>query len=597
MSPAWQSHLLVKDGIAALTSGRPDKAVDHLQASLGLQKANTDAYAYLARALIVLGEAEAAQQTIALARERFPQMFSDADVFGLYPALDLDTPDPLSVARLHDEDSVILKSHQLFEAGVDALETKNHGTAVNHLLSSLEQNPWNFHAYYYLAAAYAGSNDLGRAQHVLEQAIAQNPYGFGRASRFGEYQGFELDPGTTIAYYRALAKSYPDLVGLQSPCVRTGTSSAVLDSESEAGLRSRYADALASWRNSETPLPEKAGAGEGEYLHDGSLLLVSPRYIKCNPDWVEYDATFHYEGTAKRSFSDFDVHYADAFHSENDQLIQSRTEQDLNAGLADLRAHIEAFNPDIVFFDGNFEGGRGGIAWSHWAEMKKTYGFKLVIMVGDIYQPKPNNPAYWSQAADVIVALNDHEYLDAARQNCEVFVWPGVTIDQTIMDDLTVTARDLGVSFAGSRKAYRDMWCAHLVEAEVPFHLKFTGQSRENSVERDDYIRLLKRSKIGFNSGLVSSRDHHHNFRIFETMTAGAVLLQQDFPLLRQYFVPYVHYAPFENVHEMVSTAQFLLKNDDIRAVITAEAGAWYQLHYGGPAFWRAVLERLGLTP
>ena len=132
-----------------------------------------------------------------------------------------------------------------------------------------------------------------------------------------------------------------------------------------------------------------------------------------------------------------------------------------------------------------------------------------------------------------------------------------------------------------------------MIEGDVPLHLKFTVQSIEDSIRANKFIELHKRSRIIFNNGLISSKDHGLNLRIFEAINSGAVLLQQDFNQMHDYFVPYVHYAPFNNVHEMVSTAQFLLKNDTIANSITTAAMKWYNQRYSGKLFWDKIINTL----
>jgi spore maturation protein CgeB len=123
--------------------------------------------------------------------------------------------------------------------------------------------------------------------------------------------------------------------------------------------------------------------------------------------------------------------------------------------------------------------------------------------------------------------------------------------------------------------------------------LRFSDQSAAGSMALDDYLDHLSRSQLVLNNGLVSARDHQMNFRIFEAMTSGAALLQQDFGLLREFFDPYVHYAPFSTAPEMAETALFLIANPEIAEAIAARALTWYQSHYGGPKFWNAVLAAL----
>ena len=123
--------------------------------------------------------------------------------------------------------------------------------------------------------------------------------------------------------------------------------------------------------------------------------------------------------------------------------------------------------------------------------------------------------------------------------------------------------------------------------------MKFTVQSIQDSIRAHEFIEMHKRSRIIFNNGLISSKDHGLNLRIFEAITSGAVLLQQDFDQMHDYFVPYVHYAPFNNVHEMISTAQFLLKHDEITERITSAAMDWYKQRYSGKLFWYKIINIL----
>ena len=601
LSPAWKSHLLVREGITFLTSREPLPAIDCFQRSLGLQKANPDAYYYLARALTSAGEFSDASKTLALVAERIPQLFSADDRDGFYTPFDPETFGFTRAARLNADDIIILTSHRDLEAGFDLIQKSDYAGAIIFLLRALEQNPWNIHAHYFLAQAYARGGNLKTAELVLKKAIETFPFVFKRSSRFGEYQGFDLDPPTTMAYYRALAGSFPDLNCFLSDCSRTGSSSGSLSKSQETTLLKRFLAAREDWLRG-LVRPEKAIMADGSRdSSDLRLLFVGPQFVKCDANWIDYDVTLHYIGTAHKFFQECRHYVADDIHSENLLLSAAglsavRPAHILMQGIVELRRELEAFRPDIIFFDGNFTGGRGGISVDDWLALKSSFDFKLVIWIGDIYPPKANNPLYWSSVADLIVAMNDHAYLTKARQNCDVLIWPGVTVDPAVIGGQYDDARSIDISFVGARKSYRDMWCSHLALGGVQFHHQFTDQSGENSISLVDYVDVLKASKIGFNSGLVSSRDHHTNFRLFETLSAGTALLQHDFPLLHSYFQPYVHYAPFDNIHEMLTTARFLLRHDDIRTTMAAEGQAWYRDNYGGRHFWAAVEDRLMAT-
>ncbi len=585
----------LEKGLAELERGAANDAVADLEQALGWQKTNPDAYYYLARALNQAGGGEVARETLRLAFEHFPEMHSEGGAFGLYPPINFAETTPakkMADPNLGDE---IIESLKALMAGIERLDDGDTVGAEALLLAALEANPWNLNAYYFLAAAFAHGGAPEKARLIFAEAINRHPYAYARASRFGEFQGFGLDEKTTIAYYAALADRVGDIGAFLRPCPLTGGRGGALDTAAEDTLRRTYECAMEDWRAGRIPGPARSGAGPTDRGgNDRSLLLVSPRHIKCDQGWVEYDATLHYQRTAGAFFNKFDLHYSDAIDSEGDQLIQPRTDQVLRLGIEALAHHIEDFAPDIVFFSGNFLGGRQGIGWSDLKMLKDRYGFRLAVMVGDIYPPKPNYAKYWSQAADLIVALNEHPYLDEVENECQLLLWPGVTAASDLMaGNRASEARREEVLFLGARKGYRDLWLAHVRDAGIPSNIRFTDQSRENSVSTEEYFRLFGTARLIFNSGMVSSSDHHPNFRIFEAMASGTALIQQDFPLLREYFQPFIHYAPVDTVHQLTVTAKFLLKRTEIAEAMATEAGTWYAAHYAGPQFWQRVSARL----
>ena len=131
------------------------------------------------------------------------------------------------------------------------------------------------------------------------------------------------------------------------------------------------------------------------------------------------------------------------------------------------------------------------------------------------------------------------------------------------------------------------------MDAGLPLFHRFTDKSAENSVGQKGYIELLKRGCTTISSGLVVSQEHTINFRIFEAIAAKTTLLQLDFAELRNYFVPCVHYAPFGNVNQLISTARFLGRHPEIRESLACEALAWYRERYAATLFWRTMTARL----
>ena len=602
---ARSSHESIKRGINLLHNGDPSGALVCFEQALGFQKANPDGYYFMARAFIDLKNLKAARETIDLAKQRLPQIFTDNDIFGVYPRLELSQPgSPQILIRNHSSilqgnDGLVIESHAALELGIDLLDQTKFAAAITPLTEALKINAWNVHAYYYLGQAFANSGETAKAIAVFENAISEFPFTFKQTSRFGEYQGLEIDSKTVIAYYTALSKFIPDITAFLSPCLKTGLSYKKLKPPLEHKLELLFTDAIEKWRKNKIPLPPLSHnflikkQSENIAQHDTSVMLVTPRYIKCSPDWDEYEVSYYLSGTGKLALQNFNLHYADGFHTENYQLDSPRSDATLGFAISEFREKISEVRPEIVLFEGSFMGGLQCISREELHALKTEFKFKLATLVIDINSPLPNYAAYWSQISDLIIAMNENAYLDEARKNCPVIVYPGIPIDLDLFDRFKPPMRDLDALFIGARKRYRDMWCAYMIEGGIPLHMKFTVQSIQDSIRAHEFIEMHKRSRIIFNNGLISSKDHGLNLRIFEAITSGAVLLQQDFDQMHDYFVPYVHYAPFNNVHEMISTAQFLLKHNEIAENISSAAMDWYKQRYSGKLFWYKIINIL----
>ncbi len=477
---------------------------------------------------------------------------------------------------------------------MEILGRNNHAAAIPFLIDSLKNNPWNPHAYYHLARGFANTGEPAKAKTVFEKTINDFPIIFARSGRFGEYQGNIVDAKTTKAYCEALTQVHPNLLTYLSPCPDTGPVGDHLDPAVETRLLRTFTGALDNWHSGSLPMPAAADLFHAPADGGGqSVLLVAPKYVRCSPEWDEYAIYLHLKGTGAAAIKEFQVQGADAFHTEYFHLVEPRSDEQLRLGIEALEAHIDRFRPDIVLFEGTFMGGHKCINRGHWRDLKKAYRFKLVTLIIDVHRPLPNYAEYWGLYSDLILSQNDHPYLDAARPNCPVLVGPVLPVDFALMNEVKVEKKDLDLIYVGARRGYRDLWCAHLLEAGVPLFHRFTDKSAENSVGQTGYIELLKRGRATLSSGLVFEEEQTPNFRIFEAIAAEMALLQLDFEELRDYFVPYVHFAPFDNIDSLISTARFLGRHKEISESLANEALTWYEERYAAPHFWRAVTTRL----
>jgi len=336
---ARRSQELVASGYAALVAGSPAAAIVDFEQALKWQKGNPDAYYFLARAFVDLGDGVNAIETIELAKQRLPEIFDSADNgganFGVYPALEFDPGQAVQsilqnkTLLLKDRDTTVWQSHAEMAKGLAFIDCREFGAAVEPLLVALEINSWNVAAYYYLGAAFANSAELEKASFIFAKAIRQFPYVFGRSSRFGEFQGFAIDVKTVIAYYDALSEPIDDLKIL----LRSHGKPLI----TEADLLQKYTMALDKWRQGKTSKPALSNSFQAKPVQrDQKVLLVTPQYIKCSPDWDEYEISFYLIGTGATALDNFEFHHADKFHTEGHQLAEPRSDETLSSGIAAL---------------------------------------------------------------------------------------------------------------------------------------------------------------------------------------------------------------------------------------------------------------------
>lgn len=558
---ARRAHALIDVGLAALDRRDPRAAVDAFQEALKWQKGNPDAYYLLARALKELGANAPAHDAAALAHERFPNVEFDE-----------------TAAR--SSRTILNQAIMLLDAGEPA-------EAQAKAMAALETNPWNVPAYYYLAAAFARAGNVAASATVFAKAIDDFPYAYRAASRFGEFQGLVLDSKTTVAYYAALATKMPEVATLLA---ERGTSLPTVET---------FRTALERWRHGEIPEPAKTNVlatlapnHAAGLRRTTRVLLVTPRYVMCSPECDEYNLSFHLDGTAQQVLDRYELHDADSFHTEPTRIARLRSAEEVAAGIAALRDHLARFRPDLVVFEGVFIGGDGAISADDLGALKSEFGFRLATLTPDAGLYLPNYAAYWAPVSDLIVTLTDSPSLDAARPHCPVILFPGTPMDRALIDRLGSKARANEILYVGARKRYRDLLCAHLVEAGLPTKVLFTQQGRETSLRTHDYLALHKEVSIVLNNGLISASEAILTGRIFEAIAAGAVLLQQDFAAMRAHFVPFVHYAPFETCAEMAANARILIQHTEIREELSANALSFYDRNYAAAPFWGALLEK-----
>ncbi|RAU20799.1 hypothetical protein CU669_16120 [Paramagnetospirillum kuznetsovii] len=103
-------------------------------------------------------------------------------------------------------------------------------------------------------------------------------------------------------------------------------------------------------------------------------------------------------------------------------------------------------------------------------------------------------------------------------------------------------------------------------------------------------MAMLTGASAILNISAHSPKDHLITGRVWETLAAGALLVEQDNPSTAKFFPPYRHYLPWTNVEDIVHIAKFIKRRPDLARRVADEGHAWAKRHYGVTAFWTALL-------
>jgi hypothetical protein len=168
--------------------------------------------------------------------------------------------------------------------------------------------------------------------------------------------------------------------------------------------------------------------------------------------------------------------------------------------------------------------------------------------------------------------------------------------DETLLA-ATEDDKTLDMVLVGTRHRSRDDLAMMLETHGVPLLARLHYRLAAEAPSIAEYADLMRRARLTLNTGRVEANRSLTILtgRCIEAIAARTVLLEETGSAIDDYFLPFVHYVPYANVHQLVIFSQFLLKHDDYRRRMAEQAFAWYQRHYTSDRFWGALLQRLDL--
>ncbi|RAU23201.1 hypothetical protein CU669_03310 [Paramagnetospirillum kuznetsovii] len=251
-------------------------------------------------------------------------------------------------------------------------------------------------------------------------------------------------------------------------------------------------------------------------------------------------------------------------------------------------AAMERLRPDVVILDCQPLSLRG-VNPAMMVALKARLGFRLACLMRDAHRHAMPLLQSWLPACDAMV-MGDP--LSQIRQEGgdKVVIVPLPSLHSSFLDH---AERRPGLTFVGNIAWQpRIMVLAVLMTEDIAFTAITGARRHAETGDTDAYARLLTRTQANLNVSRHAADDHLVTGRVWETIAAGALLVEQDNPATAKFFTPYRHYLPWTNVEDIVHIAHFIGRRPDLAARIAQDAHDWAKRHYNGHRFWSALLHR-----
>ena len=201
-----------------------------------------------------------------------------------------------------------------------------------------------------------------------------------------------------------------------------------------------------------------------------SVAVVMPRFINCDLVNIDHDIAYHVAHSAKAAGVDVSRYDADA--------ITYKGTGRLRAEINRLKEFLSANRPEIVAFDGNFVSNGRTIDTDLIFEMKRQFGFKLLVIIGDCYDTTYYDClGYWHRVADVSVIFHRNtRYFRALKDKAGVMICP--TIPTYAAGVSAKQDRDIDIGYCGSDRRQRRTFMTAAADAGLRTECRFINRLR-----------------------------------------------------------------------------------------------------------------------
>jgi len=266
-----------------------------------------------------------------------------------------------------------------------------------------------------------------------------------------------------------------------------------------------------------------------------------------------------------------------------------------NSDLAKLRELVDKFRPNVIVFDANFIGSDVSVNSAYLSSIKDEFSIRMIGFMGDVWGTHWVEIAnYWGSVADLLLHISPSGAFERACSFSEKMLSSPYPVNTRSFFPERVKESDL--SFFGSHAYLRPFWLLNAIRVANQLGLETNIRSHQRTSDCPDmaaYAKILRRSKMVMNFSSRSADVKMLTGRAWQALHSGTLLLEEQNEEIEHFFVPFVHYVPFENAFQLTRLIEFFYKNQDEAETIGAGALDFCARHYNAASVWTRVLGAL----
>jgi hypothetical protein len=258
-------------------------------------------------------------------------------------------------------------------------------------------------------------------------------------------------------------------------------------------------------------------------------------------------------------------------------------------------AELDRVRPDILLFDVQALPGGRTFSIDEMTALKQRFGFRLLFVSRDSLKATHDLIQLWALVADGILVFDPNSYVFTDRAAADLGALSLAIPVPALYPPFAPSPRpaERQLLFVGSTAGpHRSYLLAGMAAADIGLEAIIGGRRRQLAPDRDAYARLLSSSRAVLNVAAHAHGDSGSlvTGRVWETIGAGSLLIEQLYEGSSRFFAPWRHFVPWNEPTDIIRRWRVLSRHEDLRRRIADEAHAWAHRHYGIDKVWRAII-------